>query len=118
MDKIGWKVVEKKTDGRLTSYVLTDSVWTVEYQVGKRVVGRNGTPLLAFSSRAKARAFGHNVFKAQLEGTRPVETIMYADMSHLFGRFWTAPNTLDWPSSTQPPDGTLACDAITLLEPA
>lgn len=123
MGKTGWKVV-KKRDEAFCSAVFPIGPWSCRYAVGERTKGLNNTPVLAFRTRQAARNFrhhnvlpggGHIVFKAQLENPRPQYTIAATSRPEAFRDFWRG--TLFY-SPNIAPDGTLACDAITLLEPA
>jgi hypothetical protein len=116
MDKAGWKVVRER-GGELQSAVVLGP-WNCTYAVNQRVTGHAGTPVLAFSTRKAAREFrfweGHRVFKALLENPRLQRYIAFPWELGGFEDFWT---NLRGPSRFAP-EGTLACDSITLLEPA
>ena len=123
MNKAGWKVVRER-DGAFCSAVFSVGPWSCRYAVGKRTVGINGTPVLAFRTRYAARRFrGYNlipgaslaVFKAKLENPRPQPSIASPALPGLFKQFWEG---IFYNLPPPAPDGTLACDAITLLEPA
>ena len=119
--KIGWKVVTKRDSGELTSAIIgvgAGSAWCVTYTVGKPTVGRDGTPVLAFRTRQQAQAFksrGQPIFKAQLDNPRPQSWIASSHRPSTFRCFWRSTSQDRYGFA---PDGTLACDAITLLEPA
>lgn len=123
MRKIGWKVV-KPRDEAFCSAVIKNGPWSCRYAVGERTTGRTGTPVLAFRTRDAARRFkrthvlqgqGHVVFRARLENPHPQSVIVPVYWPYVgFRRFWDG----DPYEATSAPDGTLACDAITLLERA
>lgn len=119
---IGWKVVCKLNDGSLGSAVQLAG-WSRLYAAGKRTTGLDGTPVLAFRTRAAARRFQPRLahatfplFKARLENPRPQPRIAPPWVEKGYSLFWEG--TLPYPEDAESPDGTLACDAITLLEPA
>lgn len=121
MDKIGWKVVYKNSGGSLQSAVVVGD-WCLGYEIGKRTTGRGDTPVLAFRSRESARLFKHSncwsgghVFKAKLDNPRPQKLVAEPTYPHTFKAFWEQGLAA---SNRQAPTGTLACNAITLLEPA
>ena len=118
MNKIGWKVVRENADGAFVSALNHGTVWSCQYAVGQRTVGRAGTPVLAFRTRKAARKFALSsafpVFRARLENSRRQKCVAVPWCSSLFEAFWAG-----GPQERRPaPDGTLACDAITLLERA
>lgn len=124
MDKVGWKVVCRAKNGHFQSARIKKSWWCISYAVGKRSTGRHGTPVLAFSTRADARVFKDRedlIFKANLENPRPITRIAYWLRVASFASFWYLEGRkARWKKQngvgSYAPDGTLACDAITLLE--
>ena len=119
MNKIGWKVVAPGKNGGFRSAITThgDLKWVRPYAVGQRTVGCEGTPLLAYRTRRAARAFFsgsgyYRVFKARLENPRPQKRIAPPFCVSAYKKFWTG--SLNY--EVDAPTGTLACDAITLLE--
>ena len=120
MDKIGWKVVRKNPDGTFGSAVLLEA-WSRPYAVGLRTTGRDDTPVLAFRTRQAARSFRPSdikeefpVFKARLENPRTQTEIALPWVGEGYAAFWEG-----CPKEVfSAPTGTLACDSITLLEPA
>ena len=117
---IGWKVVQEYSDGTLGSAVLCGD-WAVTYEIGARTTGRKGTPVLAFRTRRQARRFKKFaalyypcLFKARLENPRTQDFIAPVTLTEEFAAFWGG----DHSSAIGAPTGTLACDSITLLEPA
>ena len=118
MDKMGWKVVRKNNDGSFESAVVSGK-WSRPYATGSRVVGLKDTPVLAFRTRQTARDFyrfgaSQIIFRALLENPQSQDFIADPFFPLEFHRFWRGGHTDNFPA----PDGTLACDAITLLEPA
>ena len=120
MDKIGWKVVNRYYTGSLRSAVAIGT-WSRTYAIGERTVGRDGTPVLAFRTRQAARDFyAHTalsnlrVFKAELDNPRPQDRISEPFIQMDYAAFWAGVEV----GSMLAPYGTLACDAITLLERA
>lgn len=116
---IGWKVVSYDKKGGLQSARMMKGRggWGVSYAVGKRTVGKRGTPVLAFRTLGAAHGFsGDVIFKAELENPRPVVTLAFWLAPESFVAFWKSGKEAgpEWAT----PFGTLACDAITLLEPA
>ena len=120
MNKTGWKVVKRADNGDFkSSRIMKGWRWCVSYGVGKRSTGRHGTPVLAFRTRANARRFkdfGDLVFKATLENPEPIDSLEYYIFTQNFAVFWKQVKARQGPADA--PDGTLACDAITLLERA
>lgn len=120
MDKMGWKVVYRNGDGALESATAV-GCWIRAYATGERTVGFNDTPVLAFRTRQAARGFQRqftlkakvHIFRAQLENPHPQEHVAICN-PHKFKGFWDGKPDF----AVDAPDGTLACDAITLLEPA
>jgi hypothetical protein len=117
MNTIGWKVVSRNADGTLGSAICR-GLWARVYTVNQRVTGYAGTPVLAFSTRKAARSFkyyrSHRVFKALLENPWQRRYIARPWEPGSFEGFWASSNL----APHHAPDGTLACDAITLLEQA
>ena len=113
---IGWKVVRKAPGGTFSSAVAIRA-WSRRYGIGERTSGHRGTPVLGFRTRQNARDFrriyrlGDYVFRARLENARSQKTVSTTEE---FSQFWAGTERFD----TIAPDGTLACDAITLLERA
>ena len=122
MNKTGWKVVSRSVSGDLISArIPQDSAWCVTYPVGVRTEGRAGTPVLVFNSQRAAKEFAYSrqpIYKARLENPRRIRSLVQIWNRQFFGRFWRREETPDWDSIFSSPPGTLACDAITLLEPA
>ena len=118
MEKLGWKVVRRDDNGDFQSSRMRKSLgWCVPYKVGVRSTGCHGTPVLAFRTRATARNFqgiGDLLFKAGLENPRPIERLENWLHPEAFSSFWKQKGR----GVLIAPDGTLVCDAITLLEPA
>ena len=116
---IGWKVVTKHIDGKLTSAIIRPaSPWCATYVFGKPTTGRDGTPVLAFRTRQQARQFaagGQLVLKAELDNPRSQGWVATYYAPQSFGRFWRSKNQNRY---SRAPSETLACDAITLLERA
>lgn len=116
---IGWKVVNECANGDFTSAIMfSSSKWCVLYVVGKPTTGINGTPVLAFRTREQARIFkawGQPVFRARLDNPRPQKWIATYYHPSTFAHFWLSKAQRRF---SRAPEGTLACDAITLLERA
>lgn len=125
--QMGWKVVRRNLNGDFQSARINAFFmgmprycnWSVIYKPSFRSTGWQGTPLLAFRTRAYARSFKDKddiVFRAELENPRPIDQISYWRDPEGFASFWNRPD--EQHTCWYAPPGTLACDAITLLEPA
>ena len=116
---IGWKVVKKTGTGFKSAVV--EGPWMCTYVINEPTEGHKGTPILAFSTRRQARALrgdadhGLRVFKAEMKNPRPQRQIAYPWSWDEFEKFWQDGRCR---TTLSAPNGTLACDAITLLEPA